>query len=82
MTEREPDDPVVELGVEAVREPEPLPRPTSRLHSAAVAFTAICGVIALLSTLAFVTVRWPGAPRRVMIAILLFAVVGFITGVS
>lgn len=82
MTGREHDDPVVELGIEPVREPVPPPRPTSRLHSAAVAFTAVSGVLALVTALAFVNIRWPGASRRVVIAVLLFAIVGFITGVS
>ncbi len=76
------DDRVVDLGVEPVGEPTPPPRPTSRLHSAAVALTATSGVFALLSALAFVTVRWPGTSRRVVIAILLFCIVGFVTGVA
>lgn len=82
MTGPGSDDRVVDLGVEPVHEPTPVPRPTSRLHSIAVAFTATSGVIALISALAFVTIRWPGTSRRVVIAVLLFAIVGFVTGIA
>lgn len=82
MTERGPDDIVIDLGVEPLREPVSVPRPTSRLHSTAVALTTACGVLALISTLAFVTIGWPGTSRRIVIAVLLFTTVGFITGVA
>lgn len=71
---------LIPLGKES---PEPAPGPpprTSRLHSAAVAITGTAAVIAIASTLAFVTVGWPGRPRRVVIAIMLMSTVAFVAG--
>lgn len=79
------DDPpgeLIPLGVDPpVPDPGPPPR-TSRLHSFAVLFTAVAALVAAGSTLAFVTIGWPGTMRRVVIAIMLTSTVAFLAGVA
>jgi hypothetical protein len=76
------DDKVVSLGVDPPPEqPEPT-RPMSRLHSMAVATTALFAALSVASALAFVTVNWSGTSRRCVIAIALLSVVGFLAGVA
>jgi hypothetical protein len=52
------------------------------MHSAAVFITASAAVVAIASTLAFMTVEWSGRPRRVVIALLMASVVTFLSGVA
>lgn len=72
---------MVPLGVEPPEEPKgPRPR-SSRLHSFALFITALSAVLAILSTLAFVTVNWAGPSRRIVIAVLIGSIVMFMAGV-
>lgn len=59
----------------------PPPR-SSRLHSAAVLITASAAVVAIASTLVFMTVQWSGRSRRVVIAALMASIVTFLSGVA
>lgn len=72
---------MVPLGIEPPEEPRgPRPR-TSRLHSFALFITTLSAVLAILSTLAFVTVNWAGPSRRIVIAVLIGSIVMFMAGV-
>lgn len=72
------DGEIVPIGVEPPSEDRPPPKPTSRSHSAAVAGAAICAVGAILAFVGFVTVNWAGRSRRVVIAVMMFCVLGFL----
>lgn len=76
------DERVVPLGVEPPSEEPPPSLPTSRLHSAAVFASALFALLGIGSWLAFVTVNWSGTPRRIVIAVTLFSVVGFLAAVA
>ena len=52
------------------------------MHSVSVFITAFAAVVAIASTLAFVTVEWSGRPRRIVIAILMASIVTFLSGVA
>ena len=43
---------------------------------------SLCAVVAIAAGLGFATVGWPGTSRRVVIAVLAFAVVGFVASVA
>ena len=62
--------------------PEPPVTPPGRLHAIAMACMAASGILGLVSALLFVTVTWSGAPRRAVIAVLLFSILGFLAGGS
>jgi hypothetical protein len=68
--------------------PQPLPEPTrptrrpSGLHALATAGMALCAVVVILSALAFLTIGWPGQSGRVVIAIGMGGVIGFLACVS
>jgi hypothetical protein len=73
---------VIPLG----KEPPPAPvdhgtRPRG-LHGLAITATAVFFVLAILSGIAFVTVRWPGDSGRVVTAIFMFSVIGLAASVS
>ncbi|MEA2498142.1 MAG: hypothetical protein QOH26_547 [Actinomycetota bacterium] len=73
---------VVPLGKEPPPQP---PRRGSRprgLHGLAIASTFAFSLIAALSFVAFITVRWPGDYGRVVVAVFMFAVVGAIASTS
>ncbi|HWC13569.1 MAG TPA: hypothetical protein VG929_03130 [Actinomycetota bacterium] len=79
---QDPPGEVIPLGVDPP-EPNAGPPPrTSRLHSFAVLLTAVAALVAVGSTLAFVTVGWPGTMRRAVIAIMLTSTVAFLAGVA
>lgn len=54
----------------------------SRLYSAALFSSAVLALASIVSWIAFVTVNWSGRSRRVVIAITLLSVVGFLAGVA
>ena len=73
---------VVPLGTEPPPAPPPrISRPRG-VHGVAIASTAVFTVIAILSFIAFITVRWPDDTGRVVMAVFLFAVVGAIASSS
>ena len=58
-------------------EPSASPRPAG-LHGVATAGMALCAVVAILAGIAFLTVGWPGRSGRVVIAIMVGGVLGFL----
>lgn len=86
MTESPPrgparDQPVVPLPHDA---PPPAPRPSGpgRLHGLAIAGIAISALAGITSTLAFVTIRWPGSTSRYLIAVLFMSVILFVVSAA
>jgi hypothetical protein len=94
LSRHPPDDPgkqarnrrdVVPLRPDA---PPPAPEPArpapgpGGLHAVATAGMALCALIAILSGIAFLTVGWPGQSGRVVIAIGMGGVIGFLACVS
>ncbi len=75
-------DDVVPLGVEPPAEPPKPSVPTSGLHRAAVVMMSLCAAIALVAFVGFLTVGWPGVSRRIVIAVGLFAVIGFLASAA
>jgi purine-cytosine permease-like protein len=75
----------VPLGAEVVEghgtSPPPSP-PSSRLHAMAIAGMALSALVGIGSMLAFVTVRWTGALGRVVIGVVIFSAIGFLTCAS
>jgi hypothetical protein len=67
---------------------EPPPAPVERgtrprgLHGTAIAATAVFFIFAILSGIAFITVRWPGDSGRVVTALFMFSVIGVAASVS
>ena len=61
--------------------PRPLRRP-SGLHAVATAGMALCAVVVILSGIAFLTIGWPGQSGRVVIAVGMGGVIGFLACVS
>jgi hypothetical protein len=58
-------------------EPPATPRPAG-LHGVATAGMALCAVVAVVAGIAFLTVGWPGRSGRVVIAIMVGGVLGFL----
>jgi hypothetical protein len=75
------EDTVVPLPHDA---PPPTARPTGpgRLHGLAIAGIAVSALTGIASTLAFVTIRWPGSSGRYLIAVLFTSVIVFIVSAS
>lgn len=63
-------------------DPVPPPSAPGKLHGLAIAGMAVCALAGIASMLAFVTVNWPGGPRRVVIGILIASLVGFLSCAS
>jgi hypothetical protein len=59
----------------------PAPRPGG-LHAVATAGMALCALIVVFSGIAFLTVGWPGQSGRVVIAVGMGGVIGFLACVS
>jgi hypothetical protein len=59
----------------------PAPRPGG-LHAVATAGMALCALIVILSGIAFLTIGWPGRTGRVVIAVGMGGVIGFLACVS
>lgn len=69
---------VIPLGTEPpVETPKQVTRP-GRLHGSSIAGMAASALLGIVATYTYVTVNLSGMPRRAVIAILLFAVLGFI----
>jgi uncharacterized membrane protein len=74
MTDRN----VIPLGTEPpVETPPPVTRP-GRLHGSSIVGMAASALLGIVATYTYVTVNLSGMPRRAVIAILLFAVLGFV----
>ena len=77
------DDAVVRLPRDAPAPSTPArPPPRLDLHGVATAGMALCAVIAIVAGIAFLTVGWPGRSGRVVIAIGVGAVLGFLSCTS
>ena len=85
MTESPPGpergQPVVPLPHEGLP-PAPRPSGPGRLHGLAIAGIAVSALAGIASTLAFVTVRWPGSTGRYLIAVLFMSVIVFVVSAS
>ena len=86
MTESPPrgpagDRPVVPLPHEGLP-PAPRPSGPGRLHGLAIAGIAVSALVGIISTLAFVTIRWPGSTGRFLIAVLFMSVIVFVVSAS
>ena len=85
MTEspRDPerDQPVVPLPHDALP-PTPRPSGPGRLHGLAIAGIAVSALAGITTTLAFVTIRWPGSTGRYLIAALFMSVIVFVVSAS
>jgi uncharacterized membrane protein len=74
MTGRE----VVPLGIQPSPEPPaPVSRP-GRLHGLSIIGIAASALLGIIATYTYVTVNLSGMPRRGVIAMLLFAILGFL----
>ena len=60
----------------------PPPSRTRGLHGVAIAGMSLFAFIGIFSMLAFITVRWPEATGRYVMAVFIFSIVGFITSAS
>jgi hypothetical protein len=58
------------------------PSPPGKLHAAAIAGMAISAVVGILALLARITVGWPGGGDRYVMAIFVFAGIGFLACAS
>ncbi|MEA2477174.1 MAG: hypothetical protein QOC87_1373 [Actinomycetota bacterium] len=75
------DGAVVDLGTE-LPPPPPLSGPQSSLHGMSISAMAICALVGIVAMIALITVRWPGNSERVMIALIVFASIGFLVSAS
>ena len=78
LNDNDPSDDVIPIGVERPAEPTAPPMRTSGVHRVAVLMMSLCAAIAVITFVGFVTVGWPGSSRRIVIAIGVFALVGFL----
>jgi len=67
-------------GEDAVRKPRL--SPPGRLHGLAIVGMSACAVVGIVATLAFITVGWPGNSGRRVIAVVVFAAIGFLACAS
>jgi hypothetical protein len=58
------------------------PTPPGKLHGAAIAGMAISAVVGIVALLARITVGWPGESDRYVMAIFIFAGIGFLASAS
>jgi hypothetical protein len=56
----------------------PAVRRPGRVHGLAIAGMAICSLVGIAATLAFITVGWPGTSGRFVIGVIFLSVVGFL----
>jgi hypothetical protein len=77
----ERDQPVVPLRQDALPA-APRPSGPGRLHGLAIAGIAVSALAGITSTLAFVTIRWPGSTGRFLIAVLFMSVIVFVVSAS
>lgn len=68
---------VVEIPGREKPRPIPAVRRPGKIHGLAIAGMAICSLVGIATTLAFITVGWPGTTGRYLIAIIFLSVVGF-----
>lgn len=78
LNDNDPSNEVVPIGVEPPAEPPAPSMRTSGIHRVAVLMMSLCAAIAAIAFVGFVTVGWPGSSRRIVIAIGVFALVGFL----
>jgi len=72
------DDNVRPLGTELPPEPEPAVTRPGRLHGFAITGMALSALVGIVTMFLFITVNWPGSPRRIVIGILLMSTLSFI----
>jgi hypothetical protein len=76
--ERDPEAPRVVPLNPGVAPPRPAaPSPPNRLLAAATTGMVACALVGIFATLAFITIGWPGATGRRVIAVVVLAAVGF-----
>jgi predicted lipid-binding transport protein (Tim44 family) len=61
---------------------EPPPSPPGRAHGLAIGGMATSALIGIAAFFAFATVGWSDGPRRVIIGVFLFSILGFVSFAS
>lgn len=74
--------PIVPLNPRVVPPAPPAPSPPNRLLAAATTGMVVCALVGILATLAFITIGWPGASGRRVIAVVVLAAVGFMASAA
>jgi hypothetical protein len=76
----ETDDAGEVVEIPGREKPRPIPavRRPGKVHGLAIAGMAICSLVGIAATLAFITVGWPGASGRFLIGVIFLSVVGFL----
>jgi hypothetical protein len=77
-----PDENVVQHPSATPPEPPAPPSPPGRLHGFAIAGMAISALVGIISVLAFITVRWPAGPARLILVVCICSGLGFLTFAS
>jgi predicted lipid-binding transport protein (Tim44 family) len=73
---------VVELPGAQTPSPEPTPSPPGRAHGLAIGGMALCAMVGIAAFFAFATIGWSEGPRRVVVGVFLFSILGFVTCAS
>jgi hypothetical protein len=60
----------------------PTSRRPGRVHGLAIAGMALCSLVGIGATLAYITVGWPGDSGRYVIAVIFVSVLGFLLSAS
>jgi hypothetical protein len=73
------DDVAEVVEIPGAEKPHPITavRRPGKVHGLAIAGMAICSLVGIAATLAFITVGWPGTTGRYVIAVIFLSVVGF-----
>lgn len=78
MTDEHDDDAkIVEIPGRPIPVETPPARRPGRVHGLAIAGMALCSLVGIAATLAFITVGWPGNSRRYVIAVIFVSAMGF-----
>ena len=80
MTERDRPDSGEVIDLPGAQDPAPGPAPSApgRAHGLAISGMATSALVGIAAFFAFATVGWPEGPRRIVVGIFLFSILGFI----
>jgi hypothetical protein len=77
VTDETDDAEIVEIPGRSIPVETPPARRPGRVHGLAIAGMALCSLVGIAATLAFITVGWPRNSGRYLIAVIFFSTVGF-----